>query len=41
LVLCNMFLMVFISVFFAFLVVRYVYNRFNRYLMPDSLCSYE
>jgi hypothetical protein len=38
--LCNLFLMLFISVSFTFLVVEYLCNRFNRYLMPDSLCLY-
>jgi hypothetical protein len=38
--LCCMFLVVFISVSFALLVIGYVCNRFSRQLIPYSLCSY-
>jgi hypothetical protein len=38
--LCNTFLMVFIFVSFSFFGIGYACNRFNRYSMPDSICSY-
>jgi hypothetical protein len=36
---CNISLMMFSSRFFAFSVIGYVYNQFNKYVIPDNLCS--
>jgi hypothetical protein len=37
---CSMFLIVFSSMSFAFSLIGYVCSRFNKYLIPDNLCSY-
>jgi hypothetical protein len=36
--LCSMFLMVFLSLSLVFSFIEYACNRFNRQLIPDSLC---